>query len=370
MLFLVALGYTFIAIVSIQFIYYVFIFSRFAFAKADNPTIKNIPVSVIVCAKNEAQNLAILIPKLVEQNYAQFEIVLINDASSDDTLEIMESFKAQHSNIKIVDVINNEAFWGNKKYALTLGIKAATHNYLLFTDADCIPNSNDWIKIMSSYFTNKKSIVIGYGAYTKQKGSFLNKLIRFETLFTAIQYFSYTKIGMPYMAIGRNLAYTKDTFYAVNGFMNHIKIRSGDDDLFVNEAATSNNTNICFSDDGFTISKPKTTFKQWRIQKRRHIATAKHYKPKHKFMLGLFYLSQFLFWIIAITLLAAAFKPILIVSLIGFRLLFQYLIIGYSAKKLNETDTILMLPFLEIFLIIFQLSIFISNLISKPTHWR
>lgn len=370
MFLLEALGHTFIAIVSIQFIYYVFIFSRFAFTKADNPTIKNIPVSVIVCAKNESQNLTALIPKLIEQNYAHFEIVLINDASSDDTLEIMESYKAQHSNIKIVDVINNEAFWGNKKYALTLGIKAATHNYLLFTDADCIPTSNAWIKTMSSHFTNKISIVIGYGAYAKQNGSLLNKLIRFETLFTAIQYFSYAKIGMPYMAVGRNLAYTKDTFYGVNGFMNHIKIRSGDDDLFVNEAATSSNTNICFSEDAFTISEPKTTFKQWRLQKRRHISTAKHYKSKHKFMLGLFYLSQFLFWILAITLLVVLYKPIVVLSLIGLRFMFQYVIMGYSAKKLGETDTILLLPFLEIFLIIFHLSIFISNLISKPTHWR
>ena len=365
-----ALFYTFIAIVGIQFIYYNFIFSKFAFAKEEKPSLKKIPVSVIICAKNEADNLSLLIPKLLDQDYSQFEIVLINDASSDDTLEIMESFKAKYSNIKIVNVVNNEAFWGNKKYALTLGIKAASHDFLLFSDADCIPLSNQWIKTMSSHFTNEKSIIIGYGAYTKQNSSLLNKLIRFETLFTAIQYFAYAKIRIPYMAVGRNLAYRKDTFYAVNGFMNHFKIRSGDDDLFVNEAATSKNTSICFSKDSFTTSKPKTTFKNWYNQKRRHISTASHYKFKHKFMLGLFYVSQIFFWLLAIILLSLAFKPIIVVSIIGFRLLFQYVIIGYSAKKLDESDTILLLPFLELFLIIFQLSIFISNLLSKPTSWR
>lgn len=370
MLLLNVLFYFFIAIVGIQIIYYIFIFSKFAFAKEEKPVIKNIPVSVIVCAKNEADNLSILIPKLLEQDYSQFEIVLINDASSDDTLEVMESFKAENINIKIVNVVGNEAFWGNKKYALTLGIKASSHDFLLFTDADCIPLSNQWIKTMSSNFTNEKSIVIGYGAYSKRSSSLLNKLIRFETLFTAIQYFSYVKIRMPYMAVGRNFAYRKETFYAVNGFMSHFKIRSGDDDLFVNEAATYKNTSICFTKDSFTTSKPKSTFKDWYNQKRRHISTASHYKFKHKFMLSLFFVSQIFFWLLAIILLTLTFKPLFVISLVGFRFLFHYLIIGNSAKKLDESDTILLLPFLEIFLILFQLSIFISNLISKPTHWR
>jgi glycosyltransferase involved in cell wall biosynthesis len=362
--------YAFLVIVGIQFVYYVIVFSKFSFAKGDNPSLKNIPVSVIICAKNEAKNLSVLIPKLLEQNYKQFEIVLINDASSDNSLEIMESFKAKYSNIKIVNVVNNEAFWGNKKYALTLGIKAATHEFLLFTDADCIPNSKYWIKTISSHFSKNKSIVIGYGAYAKQKGSFLNKLIRFETLLTAVQYFSYTKIGLPYMAVGRNLAYKKDTFFKTNGFISHFKIRSGDDDLFVNEAATKKNTSICFSEDSFTISKPKTTFIEWFNQKRRHVSTAHHYKFKHKFILGLFYVSQFLFWLLAIVLLAVAFKPITVMLLIGLRFMFQYIIIGYSAKKLDEKDIILLLPLLELFLIVFQFYIFITNLVSKPIHWK
>ena len=365
-----ALLFIFIITVSIQFAYYVIVFSKFAFAKEEKPKLKNISVSVIVCAKNEAENLSLLIPKLLEQDYKQFEIVLINDASSDDTLEVMESFKASHANIKIVNVVNNEAFWGNKKYALTLGIKASSYDYLLFTDADCIPNSKYWIKAMSSHFSNETSIVIGYGAYAKQANGFLNKLIRYETLVTAIQYFSYTKIGLPYMAVGRNLAYKKDIFYKANGFMNHFKIRSGDDDLFINEVATNKNTRICFSEDSFTISQPKTTFKEWFKQKRRHVSTAEHYKFKHKFLLALFYVSQFLFWLLAILLLAATFKPVVVVSLIAFRLLFQYIVLINSAKKLNETGIILLLPVLELFLIVSQLSIFISNLISKPSHWK
>ena len=364
------LFYTFIIIVFIQLIYYGLIFSRFAFAKYKTPSQKNIAVSIIICAKNEAENLQQFLPFILEQEYPNFEIVLINDSSNDNTLNVMEAFAKIHNNIKIVDVENIEAFWGNKKYALTLGIKAATNDYLLFTDADCKPLSKYWIKEMSSYFSNTESIVIGYGAYKKSEFLFLNNLIRFETLLTAIQYFSYAKIGLPYMAVGRNLAYKKEEFFKANGFMSHMNIRSGDDDLFVNQVANSKNTALCFSKDSFTESVPETTFTGWFKQKRRHVSTSKHYKLKHKLMLGLFYLSQLLFWSLSIILLSYMFQWEIVLILILLRFIAQYISVGFSAKKLNEIDTIVLLPFYELFLIVSHLFIFISNLTSKPTHWR
>ena len=287
--------YTFIVVVFIQVVYYFFLFKNFAFIKPEKTTSKKVPVSVIICAKNEAENLQRFLPSIISQNYPDFEIVLINDSSSDDTLEVMESFAKHHSNIKIVDVKNTEAFWANKKYALTLGIKASKHEHLLFTDADCKPISKYWIKDMCSHFNETKSIVLGYGMHTKIKKSFFNKLVRFETLITAIQYFSYAKIGLPYMGVGRNLAYTKKDFFNVNGFVNHIKINSGDDDLFINQIANSKNVSICFSEKSFTESVPKSTFSSWIKQKRRHISTAKYYKLKHKILLSIFYFSNLSF---------------------------------------------------------------------------
>ena len=364
------LFYTFVIIVVIQLIYYGFIFSIFAFSKPKTPTKKNISISVIICAKNEAENLQRFLPAILEQDYPNFEIVIINDASNDNTLEVIETFGKEHNKIKIVNVENNEAFWGNKKYALTLGIKAATNDYLLFTDADCKPVSKRWIASMSRHFTNKKSIVIGYGAYKKEKTSFLNKLIRYETLLTAIQYFSYTKLGIPYMAVGRNLAYRKEEFFKSNGFINHMNIQSGDDDLFVNQAANSVNTTLCFIKNSFTESLPEKSLKNWYKQKRRHITTSKYYKLKHKLMLGLLYLSQLIFWVLGIILLLLVYKWEFVLSLVLLRFIVQYISIGFSAKKLNELDTLILLPFLEIFLIFSQLVIFISNLTSKPSNWR
>lgn len=369
MIVLITLFYIFIGIVLIQLFYYGFLFSKFAASKHHIATQKKHPVSVIICAKNEAENLKQFLPFVLEQDYPNFEIILINDASSDETLEVMETFKSLHNTIKIVDVENNKAFWGNKKYALTLGIKSTANNVLLFTDADCKPISKHWISEMTNNFINSKSIVLGYGAY-KKSNSLLNKLIRFETLMTAVQYFSYAKIGIPYMGVGRNLAYYKNEFYKADGFINHMQVRSGDDDLFINQVSTAHNTNICFSRESFTESLPKKSFKDWIIQKRRHVSTSKYYKIKHKFLLGLFYSSQLFFWVLAIVLLLFSFNWKVVLSLIILRFVIQFISIGFSAKKLNELDTIFFLPFLELFLIVTQLFIFSSNIISKPNHWK
>ena len=370
MIILHVLFYIFSVVISVQLFFYAYVFSKVKQKKHATSSSKKPNISVIVCAKNEANNLEKFLPSILNQDYPNFELVLINDSSTDATLKIMERFKAKHDTIKIVNVKNIEAFWGNKKYALTLGIKAATHNHLLFTDADCHPVSDQWITEMSNCFSKDHQIVLGYGAYAKVKNSFLNKLIRFETLMTAVQYFSYSRLGQPYMGVGRNLAYTKDLFFEARGFMDHMHIKSGDDDLFVNQIASAENTGICLSKNSFTESTSKKTYSDWIVQRRRHISTASHYKTKHKAMLSSFYVSQFLFFALSIALLIPLFNWEIVVALISLRYLALFITLTISAKKLEEKDLIPFFPVLEIFLIMTQFSIFIKNLISKPNRWK
>ena len=340
-----------------------------SFLKASEKNNKeDFPVSLIVCAKNEAENLKKNIPLWLTQEHKHFEVILINDASSDETLDVMEAFAKKDYRIQIVDVENNEAFWGSKKYALTLGIKRAKNKRMLFTDADCRPSSKQWLGKMTSKLSKQKQLILGYGAYEKIPG-LLNALIRFETLLTAIQYFSYSKAGIPYMGVGRNLSYTGGLYYNNGGFISHMKITSGDDDLFVNEVATKENTEICFSPDSFTYSSPKQTWKTWIFQKKRHISTAKLYKPQHKFLLAIYYIFKLLFWTLAlISFLLLDWKIPLI--LVTFRFLVQFIIIGKGAAKLKEKNLIPFIPLLEFFLIFAQMVIFISNSISKPSRWK
>jgi len=358
-----------VAITAIQIIYHI-CFTSILFHKDANENItEKAPVSVIICAKNEEKNLKKNLDIVCNQDYPEFQIVLINDASSDDTLEVMEEYQQKFSNIKIVNVEPNERFWGNKKYALTLGIKASKYEHLLFTDADCKLASKHWISKMSSNFSSEKSIVLGYGKYKTQDNSLLSLLIKFETLLTAVQYFSYAKLGNPYMGVGRNLAYKKQEFFKVNGFIKHIKLNSGDDDLFIQQAAESRNTAICLDEKSFTISDAPTSFKKWFQQKRRHISTSKFYKFKHKFLLAFFFLTKVLFYFLATLLLFAFDWKMIIPSVLAYFLVL-YISIGLLSKKLNEEEIIWYIPFLEICLLCFQFTIFIANKVSKPALWK
>lgn len=362
--------YIFIVVVVIQCLFHLFVFSKLPLLKPKSTKTIKPGVSVIICAKNEAEYLKSHLPFFVSQDYPTYEIILVNDGSTDSSLDIMEIYSDKYNNIRVVNVQKNEAFWGSKKYALTLGIKAAKYDYLLLTDADCKPLSRYWIKQMTSYFDEKKSIVLGYGAYEKIKYSLLNKLIRFETLLTAVQYFSYALIGLPYMGVGRNLAYRKEEFFNNNGFADHMDILSGDDDLFINKIGTAENVTINISPYSFTKSQPEITLKNWIIQKMRHISTSYKYQFKHKVMLSVFYSSQLLFWVLSIVLLTNQSNVPVVVSLFAFIIMIKYLVLGFSAKKLREKDLILLIPILELFLICFQLSIFMINLFSKQSRWK
>lgn len=368
------LFYIFAGFVAVQIFYYLGIFGNFAFLnpkKIKNTSLSGTPsVSLIICAKNEAENLRKNLPAFLSQNHPDFEIILINDSSYDDTLEVMEEFAERYPKIRIVNVAENETFWGKKKYALTLGIKVTRYDHLVFTDADCTPASNSWLTEMAAKFSDEKTIVLGYGGYIKVKNSLLNKLIRFETVLTAMQYFSMARVKLAYMGVGRNLAYHKSEFIKHNGFANHMHIRSGDDDLFVNEAATPTNIDICFSPESFTYSEAEKTFKNWYNQKRRHVSTAKYYQKKHKLALGFFYLSQLMFWVLAIIVGCLQYQPVWVLSLVGARFIIVYFVFGYTMPKLKETKLLWLLPFYESFLICVQLCIFISNSISKPKAWK
>ncbi|MGK0379018.1 glycosyltransferase [Patiriisocius sp. Uisw_017] len=349
-------------------IFYYILFGKCVFGKNKKSNSKLHPISIIVCAKNEAENLTKNIPKLLSQAYPDFELILINDASIDNSLEVMEHFQEKDSRIVIVNVKNNEAFWGSKKYALTLGIKKATHKRLLFTDADCKPSSNLWIQKMTAQLSSEKQLILGYGGYEKKSG-ILNALIRFETVLTATQYFSYAKAGIPYMGVGRNISYSSELFYEQRGFTAHMDIKSGDDDLFVNAAATKANTAICIDPEAFTLSKPKTSWSAWISQKRRHIGTAHNYKSIHQFLLGLFFCSNLVFWALAII---GFFTPFwqLTALIVGIKITIQNLVLGKAAILLKEKNLLFWLPFLELLLIVFQIVIFISNRMNKPTAWK
>ncbi len=355
--------------VLLQCWFYLMVFSRLAFYKKKETVLEHPPVSVIICARNEDDNLTSFIPFVMQQNYPDFEVVVVNDCSYDNTREVLDELSKKYSNLKVVTVKEDDHFSHGKKFALMLGIKGAKNEHLLFTDADCKPASSDWIKYMMSEFRDDAEIVLGYGGYEKRSG-FLNKIIRFDTYFIALQYLSYSLIGKTYMGVGRNLAYKKSLFFKMKGFASHYHIESGDDDLFVNEAATKRNSTIEVAITSHTVSNVKTTFKSWVNQKRRHITTAKHYNVSCKLRLGLLSLSQYLLLVSFITLLVFKIQVIAVISAFVFRLLLQMIIFKKSMDKLNESDLWPISFIMELVLMVVYPIIFVSNLFVKKHQWR
>jgi len=360
------LFYSFLLICCINLGYFLY-FSVFnAEEQKENGSLQNDGISVIICAKNEAAQLPALIEKLLLQDFPLFEIIMINDHSSDASLGIMQDFEKRNANISVFDLKSTTG----KKAGITLGIKNAQYETLVFTDADCLPASNQWLKKMSAAFSRETQIVLGYGAYKKFKGSVLNKLIRFETLLTALQYCSYALRKNPYMGVGRNLAYSKSLFNTSGGFEAHNHVKPGDDDLFVNQNATPTNVAVCTKPEAFTISAPKTNWRDWFIQKRRHVGVAHLYLPKHQLQLGMFYTSQLLFFILFALVLVTQGYLLPAVGLFFTRELYVWRVYAKAAKKLKEQDLIFYSLLLEPFLVSLQLLIFITNTLVKPRRWK
>ncbi len=354
----------------IQLYFLVSIQSRLASFKPPEDLPKpGIPVSVIISARNEANNLRENIPAILQQDYPDFEVVVVNDCSFDSSDLVLEELKEKWPHLKVVTITEHARFKTGKKFALTLGIKAAKNEHLLFTDADCKPSSSNWITRMAANFTGDVQIVLGYSPYTRT-GNFLNPFIRFETLKTAINYLSAVLNGDPYMGIGRNLAYNKTLFFSAKGFAAHMHVLSGDDDLFVNQNATPDNTAIEIHPEAFIYTDAKTTLLSWYRQKRRHFGVGKLYKSRHRNMLSLDALSGFLFYALLMACVAFNFEPLLVLGIFIFRLIFQTIIYRKIFSKLDGKQFLWYLPLFDMVYYIYLNVFGLVGIFIKTIKWR
>jgi len=325
-------------------------------------------VSVIICARNELENLKVLIGLLLDQDYPEFEVVIIDDRSEDPMYDYMLEQKSVEKKIKLVRINYTPEGMNPKKFALTMGIRSAKYNNLLFTDADCFPAGNQWINSMARHMYGKEEIVLGYSPYQKKSG-FLNLLVRYDTFFTAVQYFSFALAGLPYMGVGRNLSYKKPLFMKLKGFYKHVPLTGGDDDLFVNRAASNNNISVNLDPESFTYSIPKSTWYDWYRQKTRHLSVGQHYRSNHKWLLGLLAASNLLFYVSAIPLFF--FSLTLPLVSIGFlwKVVNHAVVMNQIKRKLNEPISFWAFPLLDFIhsIIIFAFSF--PARFSKRVTW-
>ena len=321
-------------------------------------------VSVIICARDEATNLAKNLPSILAQKYnTTHEVIVVNDNSYDDTKYLLENIVKTNKLLNVVELTQEAMMIPGKKFPLSIGIKTAKYEVVLLTDADCAAASDNWINSMQNVYDDNTEIVLGYGAYAKKNGM-LNKLVRWETFHSALQYLSYAIAGYTYMGVGRNLSYKKAIFYRHKGFSAHNNIPGGDDDLFINMAATPSNVKINVDAESFTISEPAKSFAAWRNQKARHYSTAAYYKPLHKLLLGLYAAAQFAYYplLISACLLYNWQLPLV---LFGIFSVVAGIIYTKALGKLGEKDLVPYFILLDIWMFFYYI-IFAVYLVKKP----
>ena len=368
---------TLLVIIGVAFIHQIYFYLRYLRlgGKVTSQTDSDVQlpaVSVIVCAHNEYDNLQDYLSILLEQDYPCYEVIVVDDSSEDGSDLLLERWSRQYGNLYHTFVPRGARVLSNKKLALTIGIKAAHHDYLLLTDADCRPESKHWIREMMKGFSNEQTeLVLGFSPYFEKKG-LLNHLIGYDTLFNGLQYMGMARAGKPYMGVGRNLAYKRETFFSVGGFKGLLGNRAGDDDLFVNRIANAANTVVVNNPNSIVWSVPKTTWREWFHQKRRHLSVSPQYRTRSKIQLTLEPLSRGIFY--ASVLVSAIIGSIELVSialaLFLLRLLVQLLIINVSARRLNMRRYGLGLIVYDIILPLITLYIMLTQpLQKKPLYW-
>ncbi len=325
-------------------------------------------VSVIVCAHDEERNLKELIPLLLSQEYPGFEIIVVEDRCNDGTYDYLLDAVKHDSRLRMVRVTHLPPHINGKKFALTLGIKAATFEWVLLTDADCRPGPK-WIASMATLFQGKNDIVIGYSPYEKQPG-YLNNFIRFESLMTAVQFIGWALLGRPYMGVGRNLAYRKELFLSNKGFNRHLGVMGGDDDLFVNEHANDSNVGVCVGPESLTPSIPKKTWPEFFRQKIRHLAVGKRYKFSDKIILGFFSATWVLSWIVVLPVLfTPAAVALYVWTVFVFREILLMIVVHRASRTLGDSLETWKTPLLDFNYAIYYLGTGLVALVSKRVRW-
>jgi cellulose synthase/poly-beta-1,6-N-acetylglucosamine synthase-like glycosyltransferase len=333
------LGVLFIA-TFVQLALWLRVYARLALYHPNSSHLKEpLPaLSVIICARNEAENLQRRLPAVLAQDYPDYEVIVVDDDSADDTPALLRRLAAEYSRLRALRLSPKTS--PGKKAALAYGITAAQNEWLVFTDADCTPASSYWLREMALRMEmpseSPVEIVLGYGPYIATAGA-LNGWVRFETVFTAMQYGAFALCGLPYMGVGRNLAWKKSLFARTSGFASHAGLASGDDDLFVNAVATAHNTVLCFSPQAFTYSSAPNSWAGWFRQKRRHLSTGHRYRRRHRVALAAVAGSQVAHYgLLAWALLCGFTWPAL--ACWSVRLAAAYWVFSRVAQRLDAED--------------------------------
>lgn len=363
------LDIVFVGLTVVLLLYYLFFWKKLADYKSVNPKNENFPfASVVICAKNERENLERFLPIILNQEYPEFEVIVVDDNSSDGTGSLLNALSQKYKHLRQFKFTDEKKSFG-KKQVLEFGINQTKSDYLVLTDADCSPNSNLWLKGMMNGFEGGKELVLGVSLYDKEDAK-INSIIQLDTAFIATNYLSFGLRGFPYMSVGRNVAYKKLLFERTGGFKSHYDIPSGDDDLFINEIGRDIEVGIVTSPKHQTTSVPKQNFKSFFFQKVRHVSAGLKYNKLNLLLLTVFYSFTVLWYLIVPFGLFMSKSIYLILTMIVLKKLIMYSLIKRIFSKIGVCGNdamILIADFISVF--IHNIAVIVTLTKSKAGKW-
>ncbi len=250
----------------IQFYYYWSIFRHVVNIKPYTGKSTKPPVSVVICAKNEQQNLEKNLPLYLEQNYPEFEVVVVNDCSTDETEALLYTLKLKYKKLQVTTIELDHQFLHNKKLAITIGIKAARYDNIIFTEPYCAPSDNKWLASMQQAFGSKGELVVGYCRNEPREG-LADKVMRSDSVVSALFSLHGAMLGKPYRCTIKNMGISQSFFFRSKGFAHYNSYPNSEETIFLCRNGNEENTRVAISSDAILSSSQVLTFEQWFKQK-------------------------------------------------------------------------------------------------------
>ena len=339
------------------------------------------PISVVIATRNEHDQLRQNLPFFLNQNYANFEVVVVIDDSDKDLVYIINEFEKLHSNLKVVSFEWGRNFFVSRKFAESVGIKSATHDRILLSHISTRPASPNWISQMSKTLSDNKKIVIGYHTLAS-KISLLNAFVRFDTFSYTLRYLRAAISGRPFTANSRNLAFDRGLFYETKAIAKFYNVNTGDEDMFVNKAATGTNTTIEIHPSAFVKGQETTSFGEWFAKRVRHRVLVREFKTFNRLGFLIHDLSMALFYAVLFAILSCFFLPKVSFFYVPFELLtaacgiivlkfsIQWIVFKRMMSTFKERGFLLLIPLFDLMkLVILPVLIFVG-LFTKRTTWK
>jgi glycosyltransferase involved in cell wall biosynthesis len=320
----------------IQLYYYLFIFRKVGSKRRTQATEHTgEPVSVIICVKDDSINLSKILPLLLQQNYPEYEVIVVNDNSSDDSEEILKLAQNQYPHLQIRNLVAHKSVHG-KSVVLGVGIKAAKYNRIVVTDVACLP-STDWLKSVSTGFDSE--IVMGYTRYIA-----VGKFVRIANYYESLFQLGYALNRRPYTASGENDSFRKELFFA-KGFNPLLRKPEKVEQVFFNSVMNKTNTSVVLLPDAIVASEKHLSVGNWCLEcslnlfsKRLFRRGARHVKSPEMISKTLFYISCIVAIIMSIN------ETPLLASIVGvflLRLIIQIFVFVSTQKRLGEKRLLL-----------------------------